>query len=126
MVSTQIVSPQSSVLSFPQQKQPQCVPAKEPITQLELELLLSLRKRADELAEQLAVDEAILRSRIECGAMVEPGLHTAELKESFRRNVAWKSVVVRLARRFKLDGEKYCDKVLARTKPTKSVSLSIS
>ena len=67
----------------------------------------------------------MLRSRIECGATVEPGLHTAELKENFRRNVAWKHVVVKLARRFKLDGEKYCERVLARTTPTKTVSLAI-
>ena|SRR5690348_5522089 len=124
-MATQTIAVPSAPLQFPQSKQPQSVPAKEPITQLELELLLSLRKRADELAEQVAVDEAMLRSRIECGATVEPGRHTAELQESFRRNVAWKSVVVRLARRLKLDGEKYCEKVLAGTTPTKSVSLVI-
>lgn len=104
MAATQIVS---HVVPFPQ-----IVPAGS-ITQLELELFLSLRNKL------------ALRSRIEAGATVDPGVHVAELKESFRRNVAWKDVVIRLAARLKLNGEAYCDRVLAATKPTCTVSLVV-
>lgn len=119
-MATQTIAVPSAPLQFPQSLQ-----QKPSITQLELELLLYLRKRADELTEQLAVDEAMLRSRLECGATVEPGIHTAELKENSRRNVAWKSVCAKLARRFKLDGERYCQRIIARTAPTKTVSLDV-
>jgi len=102
------------------------VPAKELITQLELELFLSLRKRLDELAEQVAVEETMLRARLECGAIVEPGLHTAELHENHRRNVAWKTVAIRLATRLKMNGEAYARRVIASTKPSRSISLEVS
>jgi len=59
------------------------------------------------------------------GATLEPGDHRAELKENFRRNVSWKDVTVRLAKRLRMDGEAYCSKVLNSTKPTRSVSLVI-
>jgi len=103
---------------------PQIVPA-EPITQLELELFLSLRNKLANLEKQVAVEETALRCRIEAGATVDPGVHVAELKEHSRRNVAWKAVVVRLAVRLKMDGEAYCDRVLAATKPTKTFSLEV-
>jgi hypothetical protein len=57
--------------------------------------------------------------------ILEPGDHRAELKENFRRNVSWKDVVVRLAERLRMDGEAYCAKVLASTKPSRTVSLVI-
>jgi hypothetical protein len=105
---------------------PQSVPAKEPITQLEIELLLSLRGRLAQLHEQVSTEEAAFQARLEAGASVEPGAHGAELKESWRRNVSWKSVCIRLAKRLRLDGAAYCARVLASTKPTRSVSLEIS
>jgi len=114
----------SHVVPFPQSVP--TVPAKEPITQLEIELLLSLRSRVAQLQEQIASEEAAFRARIEAGASVEPGQHKAELKESWRRNVSWKSVCIRLARRLKLDGAAYCARVLASTRPSRSVSLEIS
>src|SRR5690242_11435584 len=98
---------------------PQPIPAKEPITQLELALFLSLRKRLDEIAEQVAVEETMLRTRLECGAIVELGAHVAELKETHRRNVAWKAVAVRLANRLKMNGEAYARRVIASTKPSR-------
>lgn len=104
---------------------PQSVPTKEPITQLELEIYLSLRNRLTQLQSQVDAEEVALRGRLEAGATVEPGVHVAELKESFRRNVAWKAVTVRLAERLKLDGEAYCARVLAATKPTRTVSLAV-
>ncbi len=99
-------------------------PAPKGITQLELELLLSLHGRLHQLQEQVAAEQSI-KARLETGATLEPGDHRAELKENFRRNVSWKDVVVRLAERLRMDGEAYCSKVLNSTKPTRSVSLVI-
>lgn len=95
----------------------------EPITQLELELFLSLRNRLQQLEAQFAASEETLKSRLEAGATVDPGVHVAELKESFRRNVSWKSCTERLARRLKLSG--YCERVLAATRPSRHVSLEV-
>jgi hypothetical protein len=88
-------------------------------------MFLSLRNRLSRLEEQVATEEAALKARLEAGANVESGVHIAELKEHSRRNVAWKEVVVRLATRLKLDGEAYCARVLAATKPTRTVSLVV-
>jgi hypothetical protein len=100
-------------------------PAPKGITQLELELLLSLRGRLHQLQEQVESAEQSIKTRLETGATLEPGDHRAELKENFRRNVSWKDVTVRLAKRLRMDGEAYCSKVLNSTKPTRSVSLVI-
>jgi hypothetical protein len=97
----------------------------EPVTQLELELFLSLRNRLKQLEAQVATEEAGLRSRLEAGASVDPVVRVVELKESFRRNVSWKDVVIRLATRLKMDGAGYCARVLAGTKPTRTVSLVV-
>jgi hypothetical protein len=118
MLATQTVP---HVVSFPQH-----VPAVEPISQTELTLVLSLRGRLKQFEEQLAAQEESLQERLEAGAEVESGDHTATLKENSRRSVAWKDVAIRLADRLKLDGEMYCARVLAATKPTKTVSLEIS
>jgi hypothetical protein len=97
----------------------------ESVTQLEIELFISLRNRLQQLETQFAASEAALKSRLEAGATVDPGIHVAELKENFRRHVAWKDVVIRLAERLKLNGEAYCAKVLAATKPSRTVSLVV-
>ena len=81
MAATQTVQ---HVVSFPQS-----VPA-PPISQLELELLISLRNRVKQIQEQLANEEATLQARLEAGVAIEAGPHKAELKEGFRRNVSWK------------------------------------
>ncbi len=112
------------VVPFPQSVP--AVPAKEPITQLEIELLLSLRSRLAQLQSQVESEEAAFQARLEAGASVEAGAHCVGLKESWRRNVSWKSVCIRLAKRLKLNGAVYCARVLASTKPTRSVSLEIS
>lgn len=117
-MATQQIVPQ--VVPFPQS-----VPAKDPITQLEFELLLSLRSRLTQLQAQVDTEEAAFQARLEAGATVEPGSHRVELKESFRRNVSWKSVCTRLAKRLKLDGAAYCARVLASTKATRSVTLVV-
>lgn len=116
MEATQIVS---HVVPFPQ-----LVPANQ-ISQVELQLLLSLRGRLSQLQSQVATAEESLKQRLRAGALVEPGDHIAELKENLRRNVAWKVISARLARRLKLGGMRYCEQILERTKPTKTVSLEI-
>ena len=118
MAATQIVS---HVVPFPQS-----VPAVEPISQTELSLLLSLHGRLEQVEQQIATAEASIQARLAAGAEIQPGDHTATLKENSRRSVAWKDVAIRLADRLKLDGEMYCARVLAATKPTKTVSLEIS
>lgn len=104
----------------------QHVPAVEVISQTELALYLSLRSRLQQIKAQVEEQERGFAARLESGAGVEPGLHHAELKENLRRNVSWKTVAVRLADRLKLDGEAYCARVLAATRPDRSVSLLVS
>jgi hypothetical protein len=100
-------------------------PAPNPITQLELLALLSLRGRLHQLQEQVQEAEQSIKTRLETGAYLEPGDHRAELKENLRRNVFWKEVAIRLANRLKMDGELYRARVLASTKPARTVSLVI-
>ena len=122
---------QSISQSVSQSKSAVVVPFPSPrevndVTQLEVAALLSLRNRARQLAKQIETAEFVILERLEAGAAVEPGEHTAELKQTFRRNVAWKDVVVRLAARLKMDGAAYCAKVLSSTKPTRTVSLILN
>lgn len=116
MAATQIIS---HVVPFLQS-----VPAKQ-ITQLELVELIEAQNVLEQLKGRVANLESDLKARLEAGAHVEQGVHVAGLKESFRRNVAWKDVVIRLAERLKLDGEAYCARVLAATKPSKTISLDV-
>jgi len=116
MATQQTVPHSLSVVPFP---------AVEPITQLELTVFLSLRGRLRQLEEQVKQAEQSIKTRLENGAALEPGDHHAELKENFRRNVAWKAVVIRLANRLRMDGENYCAKVLNSTKPTRTISVVI-
>jgi hypothetical protein len=103
----------------------QLAPPIDGISQTELQLLLSLRGRLKQLQEEITAEEESLKKRLEAGAEIEPDHHSAALKESNRRNVSRKAIVVRLALRLKMDGEAYCDRVLAATKPTKTVSLEV-
>ena len=122
MATQQIVSSvstqqKSAVVPFPAPPQS--------ITQLELAALLSLRGRLHQLEEQVDAAEQFIQARLEAGSSVECGDHVAELKTNSRRNVAWKTVVSRLAERLKMDGDLYCARVLAATKPTKTITLVI-
>jgi hypothetical protein len=122
MATQQIVSSvstqqKSAVIPFP-------VPPPT-ITQLELSALLSLRGRLHQLEEQVEAAEQSIQARLEAGSSVEGGDHSATLKTNSRRNVAWKDVVVRLADRLKMDGAAYCARVLASTKPTKTITLVV-
>ena len=102
-------------------------PAPQTITQLELTALLSLRARLHQIEKQVEDAEQSVKSRLEAGCSIEEGDHIAELKESFRRNVAWREVCERLGDRLfgNGKGEPYCEKVLSSTKPTRTVSLKL-
>jgi len=102
------------------------VPRTPEISQTELALLLSLRNRQAALDEQVKDAERGIIRRLEAGAPVEPGSHVAKLEEHWRRNVAWKDVVVRLATRLGLDGQAYTQNVLGNTKPTRTVGLFVA
>ena len=117
MAATQIVS------------QVVCFPQSTPATQIaprELADLIEARSVLAQLEQNVERIESGIQARLEAGATVEPGIHVADLKEKFRRNVAWKDVVMRLADRLKLNGESYCGRVLAATKPTRTVSLIVN
>ena|SRR5579863_9583064 len=121
-MATQTNVPQSvSQSKFPSVVQ---FPAQE-ITQLELSTLLSLRGRLSQIEHQLEDAEKSIQARLQAGCSVEAGDHLAKLKVNARRNVSWKEVVIRLADRLKLDGEVYCARVLASTKPTQTITLVI-
>jgi hypothetical protein len=102
-MATATLPPKPAVVPF-QAKQ-------EAISQLTLQLYLSLRARARQLEEQIAQAEAEIRQALEAGAAVEPGLLRAFIKITERRNVAWKEVVIREK------GQQYADRVLAGTRP---------
>ena len=80
------------------QAQPLPKPPQE-ITQGDLSFILATRLEVDRLKANLAEAEESVKSRLEAGASVAYGAFRARLKENLRRNVAWKSVVVRLANR---------------------------
>jgi len=111
-MATQVLPPKSVLVPFP---------AKQPaITQTELELLLALRAQAEKVALQVAEAEQSVRARLEAGSVVVAGFFKALLKVIERRNVSWKSVVVRVK------GQQYADRVLAATKPDVYTTLVIS
>src|SRR5258708_5569994 len=66
------------------------IPFPQTISQLEIGLLVSLRNRVAQLEAQVKESEDSIKARLEAGATVEAGDRRAELKENFRRNVAWK------------------------------------
>lgn len=122
MATQQIVSSvstqqKSAVVPFPAPQQS--------ITQLELQALLSLRGRLRQIEEQVEAAEQSIQARLEAGSSVELGDYVAKLKPNSRRNVAWKDVVARLAEKLKMDGQLYCARVLAATKPTKTITLVV-
>lgn len=97
------------------------------ISQDELIELIEARNAAKQLDELIRTLENGIKSRLESGADVQPGVHIASLKENFRRSVEWKAVAARLAERAGLgDGDTYCARVLTSTKPARSVSLVVS
>jgi len=87
------------------------LPQTQTITQFDLVRYASLSAQIDSLKSEHAELERQLITAIGSGANVEKGTHTAQLKTSERRNVSWKSVVVRLK------GSGYVSQVLSHTKP---------
>ena len=114
----------TKVIAFPVDSQ--VLPVVDKISQLQLSeyveasnVLARLQLRVDEMEESL-------KTRLEAGADVQPGVHVASLKENLRHNVAWKDVTMRLAERLEYEPEAYCSNVLVHTKPTRPVSLVVS
>jgi hypothetical protein len=89
------------------------------ICQAELAHVLELRRQRDAIDERLKEAEQAIRSAMEAGASVQPGILSARLKVTERRNVAWKVVCEREL------GEDYCRRVLAATRPASYTSLVI-
>lgn len=98
----------------------------EHVSQAEIALLISLRNRKASLEEQVKEAEHDITARLEAGAPLEPGQHIAKVEEHWRRNIAWKEVVIRLASRLGLDGQAYTQNVLTHTKATRTVSLFVA
>ena len=99
----------------------------KPISQLDLETVILLRNTLKRKQQELDSMEAALKARLEAGASVEEGVHTAEMRVSARRTVAWKAVAADLADTVFGDGkgDSYCEDVLNSTAPTKTVSLHV-
>lgn len=80
------------------------------------------------LKAELEATEAAVKVALETGLPVEPGPHTAILRELLRRSVSWRSVTERLADRLYGEGKgfPYCEKVLRNTKPNRILQLLVS
>jgi hypothetical protein len=121
---------QSVIHSVPQSKSAVSTTPKKlvpKVSQRELIEIIMLRNLLREREESLSAFEAEIKARLDAGASVEPGVHVASLKESFRRTVAWKSVAVDLGNAVFGEGKgaAYCEDVLNSTEPERSVSLFI-
>lgn len=119
-MATANVTSAHAVLQFPK-----VIPSVEPITQAELRELIEFQNLRVQLEERISSIESSMKARLESGAAVESGTHIASLKESFRRNVSWKLIVVRLASRLGLDGDAYASNVIVHTKPTRTVAVEV-
>jgi hypothetical protein len=104
-------------LQFPSQPSPKKV---ERVTQGRLAEIITLRQQIEDLEKQLGEAQTDVKSALEAGAAVEPGIFRASLKTTERTNVSWKSVVEREL------GEDYAKRVLSATKPDKYVHLVVT
>jgi hypothetical protein len=104
-------------LQFPSQPSPKKV---ERVTQDRLAEIISIRQQIEELEKQLGEAQTDVKSALEAGAAVEPGLFRASLKVTERTNVSWKSVVEREL------GDDYAKRVLAATKADKYTHLVVT
>lgn len=119
-MASQTIAAASAPLQFPKAQ-----PAVETVTQAELVELIEHQNLLAQLEAKTEKLESGIKSRLEGGAAVQPGVHIASLKKSFRRNVAWKDVVMRLAEKLGYDPEGYASNVLVHTTPTPTVSLEV-
>ena len=104
-------------LQFPSQPSPQKT---ERVTQDRLTEIITLRQQIEELEKQLGEAQIDVKTALESGAEVEPGLFRATLKVTERTNVSWKSVVEREL------GDAYAKRVLASTRPDKYTHLVVT
>jgi hypothetical protein len=104
---------------------PQSVPARK-ISQQELTGLIEARNTIAELEKYAKSLEGSLKSRLQSGAAVEPGVHVAEVNQHSRRSPAWKEVAASLARTLGFDPDEYCSNVITTTKPSVWFSLDIN
>ena len=98
----------------------QTLPESNRISQFTLARFVKLSNQIAELKAEQADFEFALTAALGNGAQVEQGTHVANLKVTERRNVQWKSVVIRLK------GEGYTRRVLSSTKPKTYVRLIVS
>jgi len=119
-IVSSVVQQQKSAVVIPFSK-----PATAEISQEDLEEFILLKRYAREAQARFDAKETQLRAQLERGAAIQAGVHVARLEDTFRKSVSWKAIVIRLAQRLKLDGEAYCAKVLASTKPGRIVSLIV-
>jgi hypothetical protein len=96
------------------------------ISQEELSEFAAAQKTLDKLKQHVDTLQTSLLARLRSGAAVEEGEHTAEVARSVRRSPSWKNVTKRLAKRLGLDGDVFCSRVIARTKPSESFSIQIN
>jgi hypothetical protein len=104
-------------LQFPSQPSPKKV---ERVTQDRLAEIITLRQQIEKLEARLGEAQTEVKSALESGAEVEPGLFRATLKVTERTSVSWKSVVEREL------GEDYARRVLSSTKPDKYTHLVVT
>lgn len=89
------------------------------ITQKTLAEFATLRNKVEKLKREYEAMKGQLIENLQTGATVQNGERYAEITQVERRSVAWKDVVIRLK------SEGYADKVLAATKPTTYVKLTV-
>lgn len=89
------------------------------ITQENLRQYRALENDIDALSKELAFLKDDLITRLTKGANVEDGERTAKAIEIERRTVSWKQIVIRLK------NTEYVKRVLAATKPTFFVKLTV-
>lgn len=116
MASLQIIS--HSVPRF------KVVPSVE-ISQHEIAELIEAQNTLGKLQLRVNSLEDSILARLQAGAVVEGGLHCAEVKKNSRRSPAWKDITQRLAQRLGFDPDAYVSNVISHTKPSISYSLEV-
>jgi hypothetical protein len=101
-------------------------PPANTITQNELAEFIVLRRDAREARARFEAREKDLIERLRNGAAVQAGVvGTARLEPTYTREVSWKTVAIRLARRLGYDAYSYVENVTKNTKGTVVASLYV-
>jgi hypothetical protein len=106
------------------------VPVPTPVTQItqaELMDYIALKNEVEQLQTELDTRKENLKSLLCAGAKVEVGVFVASVKTSERTSVSWKSEAESLAEKiYGLgEGEKWSEKVKARTPATTTITLDV-